>query len=254
MLEWLAYHASVHVVALSPGMAEGVRKRGISTDKITIIPNCCDVDKFDVPVERGQTVRERLPGFAEHQPLIVYTGTFGMINGVGYLVDVAAAMRILDPEVRFLLVGTGAEREKVIAKARSHGVLDTTLWIWDDLPRTDMPAVLAAATIATSVFIPLKPMWNNSANKFFDALAAGKPIAINYGGWQADMLDETGAGIVLPADDPTRAAQLLTSFVRDTQRLRHAAAASRTLAYTRFHRDTAASKLEAVLRRAVDGR
>jgi len=253
VLEWLAYHASAHIVALSPGMAEGVKKRGISANRVTVIPNCCDVELFSVPASRGQNIRTRLPGLEEHHPLIVYTGAFGMLNGVEYLVDIAAAMRTLDPEARFLLMGLGAEKKNLIAKAQTRGVLDTNLWIWDPIPRTEMPDLLAAATVATSLFIPLKPMWNNSANKFFDALAAGKPIAINYGGWQADLLNETGAGIVLPEDDPRRAAQLLASFVDDPQRLQHAVAASRTLAHTRFHRDSMASKLEAILRQVVEG-
>jgi glycosyltransferase involved in cell wall biosynthesis len=253
-LEWLAYHASAQIVALSPGMAEGVQKRGIAPEKITVIPNSCDVELFDVPAPRGQRIRDCLPSLAEGQPLILYAGTFNFVNGLGYLVDIAAAMRDIAPEARFLLVGTGAKRGEIIDKAQSLGVLDNTLWVWDPLPKLEMPDVLAAATVATSLFIPLQPIWNNSANKFFDALAAGKPIAINYGGWQAALLKESGAGIVLPADDPMRAAQLLASFVRDPHRLSRASAAARELARTHFHRDMMACKLETTLRQAVNGR
>jgi glycosyltransferase involved in cell wall biosynthesis len=253
-LEWLAYHASAQIVALSPGMAEGVQKRGIAPEKITVIPNSCDVELFDVPAPRGQRIRDCLPSLAEGQPLILYAGTFNFVNGLGYLVDIAAAMRDIAPEARFLLVGTGAKRGEIIDKAQSLGVLDNTMWVWDPLPKLEMPDVLAAATVATSLFIPLQPIWNNSANKFFDALAAGKPIAINYGGWQAALLKESGAGIVLPADDPMRAAQLLASFVRDPHRLSRASAAARELARTHFHRDMMACKLETTLRQAVNGR
>jgi glycosyltransferase involved in cell wall biosynthesis len=253
-LEWLAYHASAQIVALSPGMAEGVQKRGIAPEKITVIPNSCDVELFDVPAPRGQRIRDCLPSLAEGQPLILYAGTFNFVNGLGYLVDIAAAMRDIAPEARFLLVGTGAKRGEIIDKAQSLGVLDNTMWVWDPLPKLEMPDVLAAATVATSLFIPLQPIWNNSANKFFDALAAGKPIAINYGGWQAALLKESGAGIVLPANDPMRAAQLLASFVRDPHRLSRASAAARELARTHFHRDMMACKLETTLRQAVNGR
>ncbi len=249
-LEWLAYHSSVHIIALSPGMAEGVIRRGVSPDRVTVIPNSCDLDLFDVPSEQGQSIRDRLK-LASEQPLVVYTGTFGLINGVEYLVDVAAAMRTLAPDAHFLLVGDGARRGIVTQKARSTGVLGNNLTIWDPVPKVKLPAVMAAATVATSVFLPLKPMWNNSANKFFDALAAGRPIAINYGGWQADLLRETGAGIVLPPDDPAEAAHQLASFVHDGARLRAAGEASRYLARTRFDRDTAARQLESILRSVV---
>jgi glycosyltransferase involved in cell wall biosynthesis len=174
------------------------------------------------------------------------------INGVGYLVDVAAAMRTVAPEVRFLLVGQGAETEKISVQAQEAGVLHHNLWIWKSIPKQEMPDLLAAATVATSLFIPLRPMWNNSANKFFDALAAGKPIAINYGGWQAELLERSGAGLVMPPNDPMQAAQLLASFIHDPQRLRRAGAAAHTLAHTEFHRDTMAAKLETVLTQAVE--
>lgn len=253
-LEWLAYHASVHVIALSPGIAEGVMRRGMPATSITVIPNGCDVELFDVPLSQGQAIRRRLPGLAENQPLVVYAGTFGVINGVDYLVDVAVTMRTIASDVRFLLVGSGAKKDMLISKAQAGGVLNENLWIWDPVPRTEMPNVLAAATVATSLFIPLRPMWNNSANKFFDALAAGKPVAINYGGWQAELLTDSGAGIVLPPNDPVLAAETLSSFVHDPQRLQQAAAAARTLAYTRFHRDMLASKLEASLCQAAERR
>ena len=245
-LEWIAYHSSAHIVALSPGMAQGVMRKGIPAARVTVIPNCCDVDLFSVLPSRGCQIRQRL-GLSPDQPLIVYTGAFGLINGLAYLVDIASAMKIIAPEIRFLLVGAGAEHDTISAKAAALGVLDQNLWIWDPLPKHQMPDVLAAATIATSFFVPLRPMWNNSANKFFDALAAGKPLAINYGGWQAELLEKSGAGIVIPPDDPVQAAHDLADFARDSQRLTCAAAASRDLGRTQFDRDEMAGKLEAVL-------
>ncbi len=128
-------------------------------------------------------------------------------------------MRTFAPDVHFLLVGDGARRALIKQRAENTGVLGTNLTIWDPVPKVELPSVLAAATVAISLFLPLEPMWNNSANKFFDALAAGKPIAINYGGWQADLLRETGAGIVLPPDDPAEGACQLASFVHDAARL-----------------------------------
>lgn len=245
-LEWMAYHSAVHIVALSPGMAEGVIRRGISADRVSVIPNSCDLDMFEVHSERGAQVRANLH-LEPSQPLIVYAGTFGLINGVDYLVEIADIMQKIAPEVHFLLIGDGAKKEAVIAKAEQAGILERSLTIWNSLPKTQLVDVLAAATIATSLFVPLKPMWNNSANKFFDALAAGKPVAINYGGWQADLLNETGAGIVLPPDDPIEGARHLASFVKDKARLQLAGEASRQLARTRFNRDMMASQLEAIL-------
>jgi glycosyltransferase involved in cell wall biosynthesis len=214
ILEWVAYHASDHVMALSPGMAEGVIRRGISPERVTVTYNGGDLDVFDVPAECGQPVRDRL-GLKDGQPLVVYAGTFGLVNHLSWLLEVARTMLDIAPDVHFLLVGTGAERPKIIELARELGVLDRNLTIWEPLSKLDMPPVLAASTISVSTVLPLKELWHNSANKFFDALAAGKPQAINHEGWQADVLRETGAGIVMPADDTHQAALDLAAFIHD---------------------------------------
>ncbi|MHA1360539.1 MAG: glycosyltransferase [Candidatus Helarchaeota archaeon] len=187
-------------------------------------------------MEKGRWVREKLK-LEQNQPLIVYTGTFGLINGVGYLVDVAAIVRDLAPEVRFLLIGKGAEFNKVKKKAERLRVLNNNLCIWPPVTKTKMPDILAAATVATSLIIPLKALEYNSANKFFDALAAGKPVVINYGGWQADLLNKSGAGIVLSPHDKKSAAKRLIEFIRDEKRLEKASKSARILAHKKFNRD-----------------
>lgn len=245
-LEWIAYHSSAHIVALSPGMAEGVKRRNIPENRVTVIPNSCDLDVFDVPSERGQAIRQQLH-LTPEQPLIVYAGSFGLIYGLDYFVEIAAVMRDELPSAYFLMIGDGATKERIVARAKQIGVLGSNLDIWNPIPKTQLADVLAAATIATSIVIPEKRLWDNSANKFFDALAAGKPIAINYGGWQAELLHETGAGIVLPSDDPVEGARQLAEFVQDSARLRSAGEAARHLARTRFDRDMMASQLETIL-------
>jgi len=245
-LEWLAYHAANHVVALSPGMAQGIIARGISPDHVTVIPNFCDISLFGVPPSEGGRIRQQL-NLTPGQPLIVYAGSFGLLNDLNYLVDLATYMRNTMPDARFLLLGNGVNKEAVTSYARSKGLLENTLWIWDAIPKCEMPTLLAAATIATSFFIPLKEMWKNSANKFFDALASGTPIAINYGDWQADLLRETGAGIVLPPDNPAAGAELLAEFLSDTERVKAAGEAARKLAQERFSRDAMAKKVESLL-------
>ncbi len=252
-LEWIAYRASTHVVALSPGMARGVMRRGIPASKVTVIPNGCDVALFEVPAVDGEWVRQRL-GMTPGQPLVVYAGAFGLVNGLGYLVDLAASMRAIAPEIRFLLVGSGAEADELKAQAERAGILDRTLWIWPPVPKSQVPGLMAAATTAVSVVIPLKALEDNSANKFFDALAAGKPVAVNHEGWQADILRESAAGIVLPADDAAMAAGLLSDFLHDPDRLDKASAASRRLAHDVFSRDLLAARLAHVLEAAVGKR
>lgn len=249
-LERFAYRNASYIVALSPGMKEGIVRQGIPPERVFVIPNSADIAFFSAREEASRAFRYQFE-WLQDRPLILYAGTLGRINGVGYLAEIAAWMAHLNAEVRFLVVGDGYERVSILEQARSLGVLDKNFFLLSNLPKKEMPTVYAAATVATSLFVDLPAMWTNSANKFFDALAAGKPIAINYNGWQADLLRETGAGIVMPPTDAERAAQQLAELLSDHERLARAGAAARKLAEERFDRDKLAAELEAVLRKAV---
>lgn len=231
-----AYRNADHVVALSDGMAQGVARHGYPTDRISVVPNACDVDLFTVDADEAELFRRSHP-WLQQRPLVVYLGTFGRVNGVGYLVRVAAEMATIDPEVRFLLVGGGAEFSETIRLAADLGVLNRSLYIMPGVAKREVPTILGAATIATSVFVPLPGLAANSANKFFDSLAAGRPQTINYGGWQAEILRESGAGLVLNSHDIPLAAKELAAGLHDQAWLARAGAMAARLAADRFSRD-----------------
>jgi glycosyltransferase involved in cell wall biosynthesis len=252
-LAHLAYRNAAHVIALSPGMADGVAAQGVPIEKISVVPNGCDTDVFAVPETEGDRFRSARPWLGE-RPLITYAGTFGVVNGIHYLVHVAARMLERDPEVRFLLVGDGRTFDDVRDLAARLGVLDRNLFVSSGVPKSAMPQVLSASTVVTSVFLPLAGMRNNSANKFFDGLAAGRPIAINYGGWHADLVTTSGAGIVLDPSDADASARLLASVVRDGEWLARARTAARSLAETMFSRDDLYAHFESALTGATPTR
>jgi glycosyltransferase involved in cell wall biosynthesis len=248
-LAGFAYRNAQEVVALSPGMAAGVRARRPAT-RVEVIPNAADLDLFAVDPEAVRRFRDAHRWLGD-RPLIVYTGALGMVNGVDYLIRAARRMREVDPDVQVLIVGHGREWADTERLAAEYGVLDTTVRMWPKVPKSELPVILGAATLSTSFVRPIRALWDNSANKFFDALAAGRPIAVNYGGWQADLLHETGAGLVLDPYDAESAGDLMAVRVRDDVWLKEAREAAHTLAVERFSRDLLFERFEAVLNRSA---
>jgi glycosyltransferase involved in cell wall biosynthesis len=179
--------------------------------------------------------------------LVLYAGTLGYINGVDYLARLAAAVAPRNPEVRFLVMGGGREEELVRRTAQQLGVLDRNFFMLPPVPKREMPAIYSAANLAASVFLDLPEMWANSANKVFDALAAGRAIAINHEGWLADLIRETGCGVVLDARNMELAAETLVCRLADRLWQARAGAAARRVGLERFDRDKLAAELEAVL-------
>jgi glycosyltransferase involved in cell wall biosynthesis len=87
-------------------------------------------------------------------------------------------------------------------------------------------------------------MWANSANKFFDGLAAGRPIAINYRGWQAELVAKYGNGLVLDNDNIKLSADALNNIVLNVNTLSQMRNSSLSLAKNQYSRDLMAKKLE----------
>jgi glycosyltransferase involved in cell wall biosynthesis len=209
-------------------MATGIQSKGIPKNRITIIPNAAERKRFSVPRQTGKDFRNKFL-WLKNRPLVVYAGSLGKINGVSYLVHIAKTMRSLDPEVRFLIAGNGKEKNEIISLAMATGVYEKTMFFIPPVSKQVLPTLLSAATVCTSVIIPIPELTYNSANKFFDGLAAGRPMIINYGGWQKNILESNGAGFVLPQKNTDQAARMLHSLLDNHKQLKAMErAASRT--------------------------
>lgn len=244
-LERKAYQYSRAIIALSPGMAKGVANSGYPSERITIAPNSCDIELFEGSAEQSAEFR-KLNEWLGSRPLIAYTGTLGYANNVGFLVDLAAEFLKVMPDARFLIVGDGAERTLIEEKAKRLGVYENNIFMIPSLPKKRIPEIVRAADVMVCLFKDFPSLQANSANKFFDSLAAGKPVAINYGGWQAELLQETGAGVVLSREAHI-AALSLAEFLNDNARRKYASEAASRLARERFDRDKIAKIVEKIL-------
>lgn len=249
-LERWAYSSAARIVALSPGMKQGIVNTGYPAEAVEVIPNGCDAELFEFGHIRRVMARGRWDWLREGQPLVVYAGTLGAVNDVGYLVELAHEMAKIDSDVKFLIVGSGKEEGEIRRRANDLGVLGLNLYMMKEVAKADIPEILAAADVVVSLFMDIPEMRANSANKFFDALAAGKPIAINYGGWQAELIEENEVGIRLDPVNIMTAATDLAQFVHNDARLRRAGENSRALG-RRFDRDVLAKQLSTLLSAVV---
>lgn len=245
-LRWLerrAYLGARHVVALSPGMADEIRRSIGDRRPCTVISNCADTQFFQHADRDG--VR-RHHGW-EDACVILHAGAMGMVNGLDAVLRAAAALRD-EPAARFVLVGEGRERARLENDARSRN-LSNVIFL-DKQPKREMPGLFAAADVCLMVVAPHPVLEHNSANKFFDALAAGKPVVLNYGGWQREALEATGAGVGTAMNDDAAFAAHLRTLVRDRDRRAVMGGHARRLARERYDRDAAADQLERVLTEA----
>src|SRR5690554_4196286 len=252
-LERWAYENASAVVALSPGMKAGVVATGYPAEKIAVIPNSSDNKEFAFDADAAQQFRAARSWLAD-KPLLVYAGTFGKVNGVGYMVELAKALLARGSDIRILLVGRGAERDRVRSDAKIAKVYQENLFIEDSLPKKDVPALLSAATMSSNLVLDLPEARANSANKFFDGLASGKPILLNHGGWMHELITKHECGLPMWQRSITDAAAALDARMHDQVWLDRAGRAARKLAESFFDRDVLADQLIRVLLAVAEGK
>lgn len=252
-LERWAYRNSTAIVALSPGMKDGVIRTGFPADKVAVIPNSSDNEEFSYDAEAAKNFRANRKWLGD-KPLLVYTGTFGKVNGVDYMVDLSKALLDIGSDIRILLVGSGSELDDVKSRAITTGVLNNNLFIEDPLPKKDIPALLSAATMASALFIDLPEMRPNSANKFFDSLASGTPVLLNYGGWMHDLVKKNDCGLAMWQKPIELVAKELNVKMNDSEWLEQTGKSAKALAEEEFDRDKLACQLMIVLDLIVKGR
>ncbi len=249
LLERWSYRRSHSLIALSPDMARGILR--VRPDaEVTVIPNASDLELFGTAGEDDVALLQEHPWVRE-RPVVLYAGTFGRANGVGYLVDVAKKLRDRMPHAAVVLIGNGAEFEQTRRRAEELGLLGVNCFVLGSAPKSRVAAWFRACAVSASVFIEHPALAANSPNKVFDAMAAGRPVAVNNGGWIAELLTEHEAGIALPPGRPEEAAGLLAELLSDPDRLRAAGQAASRLAATRFDRDKLYDQFESVLTRAA---
>lgn len=253
VLEKSAYRNSEAVIALSPGMRDGVIKAGYDARRVCVIPNACDNQSFIAEPEKIKAFRSTRDWLGDN-PLLLYAGTLGQINGVGYLVEVARHLQKISPSVRILIVGEGQERTQIVEQAKVAGVLNKNLFVENYLPKSEMATLFGAADLSASLFVDLPEMRANSANKFFDTLAACRPIMINYGGWQAKIVEDTGSGIVTWGMSMEDVAEKIAKCISDDVWLASAGKSSKQLAQELFDRDKLADEFETVIGMAAQNK
>lgn len=248
-LERFAYRNAQRVVALAPGMKDAIVATGYPAERVAVIPNGCDLDVFSDGAA-GLALRHKHDWLGD-RPLLVFNGTFGLVNGMDYLVRLAAAIGRIDPDVRIVAVGTGREFDRTRQLALDLGVLDRNLFLIGRLPKNESAVWTLAADMTIALFTGPEIVWRDAVqNKFFDSLAAGKPVANNFPGWQSKVAEQAGAGLIVSATDTEAAARDIARALRDRDWLERAGQCARTLATGRFNRDLLAQELDRVLRDA----
>jgi glycosyltransferase involved in cell wall biosynthesis len=247
MLEKAIYRRSRRVIALSPGMRDGVVATGFPVERVDVIPNCSDLDLF-APGPADAAVRARYG--LQDATVITHAGSMGDKNGLKTLLDAADILQRAGREdIRFLLVGEGRSETALRARIESLGLRNIVFT--GGVSRNDVAHLLRASDVCLSIVKNVPILATCSPNKLFDALAAGRPVIVNIGGWMRELVETNGAGLYAEPDSPADLAARILELVGAPQRRAEMGKQARHLAEVEFDRRKLAARFEASLATAA---
>lgn len=244
-LERFVYRRAAAVIALSPGIRDGVLDAGAPVTRVELIPNAADLELFS-PERDGQSARERL-GLGEDF-VCSYFGAMGEANDLTQVVEAAALLRELP--ITFVLLGGGKRRDSLEQLAERRGA--TNVVFADPVPDKDSVAELAAASGAClTIFKDVPVLATNSPNKLFDTFAAGRPAVVNTDGWLRSLVEGNDAGLFARPGDARDLADKVAWLAEHRDEAERMGRNARALAEREFDRELLAGRVLAVLERAA---
>jgi len=203
------YQRSALIVVVTPAFQQHLMRHWrVPAEKIAVVENGVETDLFaPASAAANHTLRRELA--AEGKFLVCYIGTMGMAHGLETLLDAAAQLQRQKSNAQFLLVGEGAEKERIKSMAQSRGL--TNVSFLDQQPRKRIPAFISASDAClvllkkTDVFKTVIP------TKMLEFMSSARPVILGVEGQARQIIEDAGAGLVI---EPENSAVLVRAINR----------------------------------------
>lgn len=247
-MEHSIYKVAKHIIALSTGIKEGVQKTGYPEEKITVIPNCCDIDLFKPMSQNKPEPKYGKPGDIR----FVFTGAHGIANGLDAVLDGINELKKRQfTRVHFIFIGDGSQKPRLMQRAKVESLEDYVTWV-NPIKKIELTELLPRMDVGMMILANIPEFYyGTSPNKFFDYIASGLPVLNNYPGWLADMIQNNNCGLVAKPDNPRDFANKVEILCKSSKIRRKMGTASRELAEREFSRDVLGDKFVATLEDAA---
>lgn len=229
-LEKRIYNDAESIVGLSPAIVNALEAKAPGKP-IHLIPNMADTGFFS-RVSKQPQLEEK---FNVRQKFVVsYLGAAGVANGLHHLAAIAKASEDAGLDIHFILCGEGAALEDLMKQ-----VMRLALGNFSILPFRDRRGVNDILNVTDAAFISYRPVGileTGSPNKYFDGLASGKLIIVNFGGWVRSEIEERKCGIYVDPHQPADFVKKIKPFLTDAELLNTFQKNARALAEEKYSR------------------
>ena len=235
-LETWLYREAQGIVAVTEAFADHIQLHGIPRDRIAIIYNGIDIDRFrPIPADKQLLRRAGVEG----EFVVAYIGTLGIAHGLDTALEAAESFR--DQSVAFLFVGDGADRARLVRERDRRGLSNVTFV--GLRPREEIPYWIASVDCLLVMLRDLRVFETVIPSKIFEFLAQERPVVLAAKGEIRRLVLQANAGLVVDPESPEQLVRAIRAVSADPQGARERAAAGREWVQRRFRRDQLARAL-----------
>jgi colanic acid biosynthesis glycosyl transferase WcaI len=206
------YRNSDHIVVVTSSFKDYLIQRlHIPAGKISVVENGVEADVFQPGIESD--IRTEVGG---HGTFIVsYIGTVGNAHGLETMIEAAANLQSWAPEILFLVVGEGAEKEQLISLARSRGI--TNLRFVGQQSRDKIPAYICASDACLVLLKKAEIFKTVIPSKMLEFMSCARPIILGVEGQAQKIVDDAQAGICIEPENSAQLAEAVRRLSGDMQ-------------------------------------
>jgi len=166
-----------------------VARDGFTADKVRVIRNAVDLERFAVGGDRKRLFPEAGVG-----KLIVQLGNMvSDVKGHAYLIEAAPTVIARFPQTRFVLIGDGPLRPEFERRLRELRLAENFIFLGR---RPDVPELLASCDLGI-----LPSLAEGLPNAVLEYLAAGLPTIATRVGGNVEIVEDGRTGLLVPAKD-----------------------------------------------------
>ncbi len=241
------YRRSDRVVVVTPAFKDHlIRHWRVAEQKISVVENGVEFDLFRPDGESAE-IRKLLE--LENRFLICYIGTIGMAHGLETLLGAAEELRKSLPRAMFLLIGEGAEKERIAKLARERE-LENVLFI-DQQVREKIPSYISAADVCLVILRKSELFKTVIPTKLLEYMACERPVIVTVDGEAWRIVEEAGAGVYVEPENSKALVQALLELAPDVAKRQSMGRNGRKYIAAHFSRERTARDYVTILESLV---
>jgi glycosyltransferase involved in cell wall biosynthesis len=241
------YRHSDRIVVVTPAFEEYlVEHWGVPREKISVIENGVETDLF--APQPATKLRNELG--ASEKFLVSYIGTMGMAHGLETILSAAAELRDTNPEIAFLLLGEGADKERIVELARQRHL--NNLRFVDQQPRERIPAYICASDACVVLLKKTDLFKTVIPTKMLEFMSCERPVILGVDGQARSILEEAGGGLVIEPENSDALVRAARSLSADRELARKLGQSGREHMLRKFSRRQTAERYIRVLERLLN--